>query len=73
MISSLSDANLILQLNMSKEKSFVIIFIMTATLADEKKLVQIVVLKSLSTQMFHVLLRKLDDLLDRCIFHMSIS
>lgn len=73
MISLLSDTNLILQLNISEEKLFIIISILTAALTDEKKLVQIIILKLLLTQMFHVLLKKLDDMLSRCIFHILIS
>ncbi len=73
MISSSSGANSILQLNMGEGKSSVIVPIVAAALADGKKLVRIVVLKPLSTQMFHVLLRKLDGLLGRRIFHMPIS
>lgn len=47
MMSSSSRANSILQLNMSKEKLFIIVLIVIATLVDEKKLVRVVVLKSL--------------------------
>jgi len=72
-ISSLSGTNSILQLNMSEEKSSVIVSIVAAALADGKKLVRIVVLKLLSTQMFYVLLRKLGGMLGRRIFHMPIS
>jgi len=73
MISPSSGANSILQLNMGEGKSSVIVPIVAAALADGKKLVRIVVLKPLSTQMFHVLLRKLGGLLGRRIFHMPIS
>jgi len=73
MISPSSGANSILQLNMGEGKSSVIVPIVAAALADGKKLVRVVVLKPLSTQMFHVLLRKLGGLLGRRIFHMPIS
>ncbi|SLM38891.1 Protein of unknown function DUF3645 [Lasallia pustulata] len=73
MISPASGANSILQLNMGEGKSSVIIPIVAAALADGKKLVRVVVLKPLSTQMLHVLLGKLGGILDRCIFHMPIS
>ncbi len=73
MISPSSDANSILQLNMSEEKSSVIVPIVAAALADGKKLVRVVVLKPLLIQMFHVLLRKLNDMLNKRIFHMPIS
>ena len=58
---------------MGEGKSSVIVPIMAAALADGKKLVRVVVLKPLSTQMFHVLLRKLNDMLGRRIFYMPIS
>jgi len=68
-----SRANSILQLNISEEKSFVIVLIVDAALVHEKKLVRVVVLKSLSSQMFQMLLRTLDGMLERRIFHISIS
>jgi len=73
MISPSSGANSILQLNMGEGKSSVIVPIVAAALADGKKLVRVVVLKSLSSQMFHVLLMKLGGILGRPIFHMPIS
>ena len=73
MISPASGANSILQLNMGEGKSSVIIPIVAAALADGKKLVRVVVLKLLSTQMLHVLLGKLGGMLSRRIFHMPIS
>ncbi len=73
MISPSSGANSILQLNMGEGKSSIIVPIVAAALADGKKLVRVVVLKPLSTQMFHVLLGKLGGLLGRRIFHMPIS
>ena len=73
MISPSSGANSVLQLNMGEGKSSVIVPIVAAALADRKKLVRIVVLKPLSTQMFHVLLMKLSGMLGRRIFHMPFS
>lgn len=73
MISPSSGANSILQLNMGEGKSSVIVPIVATALADKKKLVRVVVLKPLSTQMFHLLLRKLGGLLNRRIFHMPFS
>lgn len=73
MISPSSGANSILQLNMGEGKSSVIVPIVAAALADERKLVRVVVLKPLSNQMFHVLLRKLGGMLNRRIFHMPFS
>lgn len=73
MISPSFGANSIMQLNMGEGKSSVIVPIVAAALADRKKLVRVVVLKQLSTQMFHLLLRKLGGMLGRRIFHMPIS
>lgn len=73
MISPSSCANSIMQLNMGEGKSSVIVPMVAAALADGKKLVRIVVLKPLSTQMFHLLLNKLGGMLGRRIFHMPIS
>lgn len=73
MISPSSGANSILQLNMGEGKSSVIVPIVAAALADKKKLVRVVVLKPLSTQMFQMLLMKLGGMLNRRIFHMPFS
>lgn len=73
MISPSSGTNSILQLNMGEGKSSVIVPVVAATLADKKKLVRVVVLKPLSTQMYQMLLRKLGGMLDRRIFHMPFS
>ena len=73
MISPSSGANSILQLNMGEGKSSVIVPAVAAALADGKKLVRVVVLKPLSNQMFHVLLKRLACMLGRRIFHMPVS
>lgn len=73
MISPASSANSIMQLNMGEGKSSVIVPMVAAALADGKRLVRIVVLKPLSTQMFHLLRNKLGGMLGRRIFHMPIS
>ena len=73
MMSPSSGANSILQLNMGEGKSSVIVPIVAAALADGKRLVRVVVLKSLWSQMFQVLLRTLGGMLGRRIFHMPIS
>jgi len=73
MMSPSSRANSILQLNMGEGKSSVIVPIVAAALADGKRLVRVVVLKPLSSQMFQVLLRTLGGMLGRRIFHMPIS
>lgn len=73
MKSPSSCANSIMQLNMGEGKSSVIVPMVAAALADGQSLVRIVVLKPLSTQMFHLLLKKLGGMLGRRIFHMPIS
>ena len=73
MMSPSSGANSILQLNMGEGKSSVIVPIVAAALADGKKLVRVVVLKPLSSQMFQVLLRTLSGMLGKAIFHMPVS
>ena len=73
MMSPSSGANSILQLNMGEGKSSVIVPIVAAALADGKRLVRVVVLRPLWSQMFQVLLRTLGGMLGRRIFHMPIS
>ena len=68
-----SKENTVLQLNMGEGKSSVIVPIVTAELADGKKLVRVVVLKPLSTQMFRLLVQKLGRLVDRRIYYMPFS
>lgn len=73
MISPQSGSNSILQLNMGLGKSSVIVPIVAATLADRSKLARVVVLKSLSEQMFQLLVAKLGGLIGRRIFRLPIS
>lgn len=73
MLSPTSGSNSTMQLNMGQGKSSVIVPIIAAALADKKKLVRVVVLKSLAPQMFHLLVEKLGGLLNRRIFYMPIS
>jgi hypothetical protein len=73
MISPSSKSNAIMQLNMGLGKSSVIVPIVATTLADRAKLVRVVVLKSLSQQIFHSLSSKLGNLLNRRVFYMPIS
>ncbi|KAF8861162.1 hypothetical protein BDZ45DRAFT_671975 [Acephala macrosclerotiorum] len=63
----------VMQLNMGEGKSSVIVPIVAAALADGKKLVRIIVTKSLSKQMMHTLTMKLGGLLDRRVFYLPIS
>ncbi|KAF8251192.1 hypothetical protein K440DRAFT_596393 [Wilcoxina mikolae CBS 423.85] len=63
----------VLQLNMGEGKSSVIVPIVSAALADGDKLVRVVVLKPLSTQMFRLLVQKLGGLTGRRIFYMPFN
>lgn len=73
MISPSSGSNSLMQLNMGLGKSSVIVPIVATALADGTKLARVVVLKSLSMQMFQLLLNKLGGLLNRRIFYLPIS
>ncbi|KAE9375857.1 hypothetical protein N431DRAFT_556187 [Stipitochalara longipes BDJ] len=73
MIAPQSGSNSIMQLNMGLGKSSVIVPIVAATLADRSKLARVVVLKSLSEQMFQVLVQKLGGMIGRRIFRIPIS
>lgn len=73
MISPSSGKNSIMQLNMGEGKSSVIVPIVAAALANGEKMVRVVVLKPLSSQMFHLLVRKLGGMLNRRVFHIPIS
>ncbi|TVY45523.1 hypothetical protein LOCC1_G005368 [Lachnellula occidentalis] len=73
MIAPQSGSNSIMQLNMGLGKSSVIVPIVAATLADQTKLARVVVLKSLSEQMFQLLVSKLGGLIGRRIYRLPIS
>ncbi|PVH87759.1 hypothetical protein DL98DRAFT_544883 [Cadophora sp. DSE1049] len=73
MIEPQSGSNSIMQLNMGLGKSSVIVPMVAATLADRSKLVRVVVLKSLSEQMFQLLVSKLGGLIGRRIYRLPIS
>ncbi|TVY17756.1 hypothetical protein LARI1_G004515 [Lachnellula arida] len=73
MIVPQSGTNSIMQLNMGLGKSSVIVPIVAATLADLTKLARVVVLKSLSEQMFQLLVSKLGGLIGRRIYRLPIS
>lgn len=73
MIDPPSEGSAVLQLNMGEGKSSVIVPIVSAALADGQKLVRVVVLKPLSTQMFRLLVEKLGGLINRRIFYMPFS
>jgi len=63
----------VFQLNMGEGKSSVIVPMVAASLADGTKLVRVVVLKPLSTQMFRLLVGKLGGLINRRIFYMPFN
>ena len=73
MITPRSGLNSIMQLNMGLGKSSVIVPIVAATLADQTKLARVVVLKSLSEQMFQLLVSKLGGLIGRRIYRLPIT
>jgi len=65
--------NSVMQLNMGEGKSSVIVPIVAAALADEQRLVRIVVTKPQSSQMTQVLISKLGGLLNRRVFYLPFS
>lgn len=73
MISPSSSESTLLQLNMGEGKSSVIVPMVATTLANGAKLARVVVLKSLSKQMFHLLVERLCGLADRQIFYLPFS
>lgn len=58
---------------MGEGKSSVIVPMVATALANSKKLVRVVVLKSLSKQMFHLLVERLCGLANRQIFYLPFS
>ncbi|KAF5393744.1 hypothetical protein D9757_000321 [Collybiopsis confluens] len=73
MISPSSAQNTTLQLNMGEGKTSVIAPLAVLTLADQKTLVRLVILKPLSRQMFHLLATRLTGLCDRRVFFLPFS
>ncbi|KAH7917777.1 hypothetical protein BV22DRAFT_1042213 [Leucogyrophana mollusca] len=73
MISPRSGHNTTLQLNMGEGKSSVIVPIAASALADGKRLVRIIVLKSLAPQMIQLLAERLSGLTNRRIFYMPFT
>ena len=72
-MSPSSGDNSLLQLHMGEGKSSVIIPLAATSLADSTKLVRVVVLKSLATQMFQLLVQRLTGLVNRRIFYLPFS
>ncbi|KAJ7574854.1 hypothetical protein C8J56DRAFT_1172554 [Mycena floridula] len=73
MIKPSSEQNSVFQLTMGGGKTSVIVPLVAATLSDGHKLVRVIVLKALSTQMFQSLVEKLSTLANRRIFYMPFS
>ena len=72
-ISPRSGENTVMQVNMGEGKSSVIIPIAAAALANGKQLVRVVVPKSLTVQMFELLVGRLGGLTNRPIYHLPFS
>ncbi|THU98150.1 hypothetical protein K435DRAFT_721087 [Dendrothele bispora CBS 962.96] len=68
-----NSANSVLQLNMGEGKSSVIVPMIAASLANGSKLVRVVVLKALCTQMFQLLVDRVSGLVNRRIFYMPFA
>ncbi|KAG2069011.1 hypothetical protein BDR04DRAFT_722981 [Suillus decipiens] len=73
MMSPCRGENTSLQLNMGEGKSYVIVPLAAAALSDGHKLVRVIVLKSLSAQMFQLLVERLSGLAQRRIFYVPFS
>ncbi|KAG2137478.1 hypothetical protein DEU56DRAFT_736818 [Suillus clintonianus] len=73
MMSPSTGGNTSLQLNMGEGKSYVIVPLAAAALSDGQKLVRVIVLKSLSSQMFQLLVERLSGLAQRRIFYIPFS
>ncbi|KAG1740596.1 hypothetical protein EDB19DRAFT_1895295 [Suillus lakei] len=73
MMSPSTGGNTSLQLNMGEGKSYVIVPLAAAALSDGHKLVRVIVLKSLSAQMFQLLVERLSGLAQRRIFYVPFS
>ncbi|KAG1750341.1 uncharacterized protein EDB91DRAFT_1303212 [Suillus paluster] len=73
MMSPSTGGNTSLQLNMGEGKSYVIVPLAAAALSDAHKLVRVIVLKSLSAQMFQLLVERLSGLAQRRIFYIPFS
>ncbi|KAJ7574857.1 hypothetical protein C8J56DRAFT_462654 [Mycena floridula] len=73
MISPSSQKNSVFQLTMGEGKTSVIVPLVISALANGQRLVRVVVLKSLSTQMYQSLLEKVSTLPNRRLFYMPFS
>ncbi|KAG1849516.1 hypothetical protein F4604DRAFT_1971218 [Suillus subluteus] len=73
MMSPCTGGNTSLQLNMGEGKSYVIVPLAAAALSNGHRLVRVIVLKSLSAQMFQLLVERLSGLAQRRIFYIPFS
>ncbi|KAF5335871.1 hypothetical protein D9758_017237 [Tetrapyrgos nigripes] len=73
MESPSSSENSVLQLNMGEGKSSVITPMIASSMADGGKLVRVVVLKALCTQMFQLLVDRVSNLVNRRVYYMPFS
>jgi hypothetical protein len=73
MISPQSGENSVLQLNMGEGKSSVIVPMVAAALGNGQNFIRVVVLKTLATQMFNLLVNRMGGLLSRQIFYLPFS
>ncbi|KAK7435072.1 hypothetical protein VKT23_019880 [Stygiomarasmius scandens] len=73
MINPSNSANAVLQLNMGEGKSSVIVPLIASSLPDGQKLVRVIVLKALSTQMFQLLVDRVSSMPNRRIFYLPFA
>ena len=73
MVQPSSSVNSLIQLNMGEGKSSVIIPLVAVALADGRRLVRIIVLKSLTKQMSQLITQRLGGLVSRQIYYMPFS
>ncbi|ETW75527.1 hypothetical protein HETIRDRAFT_331204 [Heterobasidion irregulare TC 32-1] len=73
MIAPSSGQSAVIQLNMGEGKSCVIVPMTAVALANGRSPVRVVVLKSLASQMFQLLVERLCGLTNRRIFYMPFS
>ncbi|KAF3221818.1 hypothetical protein TWF679_007032 [Orbilia oligospora] len=73
MMDEARDNNVVLQLNMGEGKSSVIVPAVAAALGDTQKLVRVLVLKPLATQMFNLLVQRLSGICHRRIYFLPFS
>ncbi|TKA22405.1 hypothetical protein B0A50_07911 [Salinomyces thailandicus] len=73
MCSPPSSSNAVMQLNMGQGKSSVIVPMIAAVLANEERLIRVIVAKPQSKQMAQMLIAKLGGLVNRRVYHLPIS